>query len=97
MYHHALATSDEPSLEERERVMGFQTNITNHTKVTKSEHNTLLGRGMDMNSLTWLLVTCVLFQMYTTLTLIQLAHSFGDYMAPRPNTFAYFQHFTFYF
>jgi hypothetical protein len=26
---------------------------------------------MDLNSLTWLLVTCVLFQMYTTPTLIQ--------------------------
>jgi hypothetical protein len=28
---------------------------------------------MDLNSLTWLLVTCVFFQMYTTPTLIQLA------------------------
>jgi hypothetical protein len=31
---------------------------------------------MDLNSLTWLLVTYVLFQMYTTLTLIQSACSF---------------------
>ncbi len=30
---------------------------------------------MDLSSLTWLLVTCVLFQMYTTLALIQLACS----------------------
>jgi hypothetical protein len=49
-----------------------------HTKVTKLERNALLGRGMDLNSLTWLLVTCVLFQMYTTLTLIQSAFSFSD-------------------
>jgi len=28
---------------------------------------------MDLNSFTWLLVTCVFFQMYTTPTLIQLA------------------------
>jgi hypothetical protein len=33
---------------------------------------------MDLNFLTWLLVTCVLFQMYTTLALIQSACSFGD-------------------
>jgi len=30
---------------------------------------------MDLNSLTWLLVTCVFFQMYTTPTLIQSACS----------------------
>jgi hypothetical protein len=58
--------------------MGFQIGITSHTKVTKLKRNTLLGRGMDLNSLTWLLVTCVLFQMYITLTLIQLACIFGD-------------------
>ncbi len=58
--------------------MGFQTNTTNHTKVTKLERNALLGKGMDLNSLTWLLVTCVLFQMYTTPTLIQSTCSFGD-------------------
>jgi len=39
--------------------MGFQTNITSQTKVTKLERNTLLGRGMDLNSFTWLSVTCV--------------------------------------
>ncbi len=56
--------------------MGFQT--TNHTKVIRLKHNILLGRGMDLNSLTWLLVTYVFFQMYTTLALIQLACNFGD-------------------
>jgi hypothetical protein len=71
VYRHASTTWDEPSPEERERAMGFQTNTTSHTKVTKLEHNALLGRSMDMNSLTWLLVTCALFQMYTTLALIQ--------------------------
>jgi hypothetical protein len=50
--------------------MGFQTDTTSHTKVIRLECNTLLGKGMDLNSLTWLLVTCVLLQMYTTLTLI---------------------------
>jgi hypothetical protein len=33
---------------------------------------------MDLNSLTWLLVTCVLFQMYTTPTLIQSPYYSGD-------------------
>jgi hypothetical protein len=58
--------------------MGFQICTTNHTKVTKLECNDLLGKGMDLNSLTWLLVTCLLFQMYTTQALIQLTCSFGD-------------------
>ncbi len=42
------------------------------------ERNALLRRGMDLNSFTWLLVTCVLFQMYTTLTPIQLTCSSGN-------------------
>ncbi len=58
--------------------MGFQTGTTSDTKVTRLKRNTLLRRGMDLNSLTWLLVTYVFFQMYTTPTLIQLACSFGD-------------------
>jgi hypothetical protein len=78
MYHHASTTWDEPSPKERERAMGFQTGTTNHTKVTKLERNALLGRSMDLNSLTWLLVTYVLFQMYTTLALIQSAYSSSD-------------------
>ncbi len=71
VYRHALATWDESSLEEKERAMGFQIDITNHIKVTRLECNALLGRGINLSSLTWLLVTCVLFQMYTTPTLIQ--------------------------
>ncbi len=78
MYRHASATWDELSPEERKRAMGFQTDTTSHTKVTRLERNALLGRGMDLNSLTWLLVTCVLFQMYTTPTLIQSTWSSGD-------------------
>ncbi len=78
VYHHASATWDEPSPEEKEKAMGFQTSITSHTKVIRLEHNVLLGRGMDLNSLTWLLITCVLFQMYTTPALIQLICSFGN-------------------
>jgi hypothetical protein len=58
--------------------MEFQTGITSQTKVIKLERNALLGRGMDLNSLTWLLVTCVLFQMYITPAVIQLAYSSGD-------------------
>jgi hypothetical protein len=58
--------------------MGFQTGITNHTKMTRLERNALLGRGMDLNSITWLLVTCVLFQMYITPALIQSACSYRD-------------------
>ncbi len=85
MYRHASATWDEPSLEEKERAMGFQTSITSHTKVTRLERNTLLGKGMDLNSLTWLLVMCVLFQMYTTLTLIQSTCSSGDATTWHPN------------
>jgi hypothetical protein len=78
VYHYASAIWDERSPKERERVMGFQTSTTSHTKVTRLECNAILGRGMDVNSLTWLLVTCVLFQMYTTPTLIQSACSSGD-------------------
>jgi hypothetical protein len=78
VYRHVLATWDEPSPEERERAMGFQTGITSHTKVTRVERNALLGRSMDLNSLTWLLVTYVLFQMYITPTLIQSTWSSGD-------------------
>jgi hypothetical protein len=58
--------------------MGFQTGTISHTKVTRLERNALLGRSMDLNSLTWLLVTCVLFQMYTTLALIQSIYSSND-------------------
>jgi len=78
VYRHALTTWDEPSPEERKRVMGFQTSTINHIRVIRLECNALLGKSMDLNSLTWLLVTCVLFQMYTTPTLIQSAYSFGD-------------------
>jgi len=78
VYRHASATWDEPSPEKKERAMLFQTSTISHTKVTRLERNVLLGRGMDLNSFTWLLVTCVLFQMYTTPTLIQSACSFGD-------------------
>jgi hypothetical protein len=78
VYHHALATWNEPSPEERERAMGFQTGTTSLTKVTRLERNALLGRGMDLNSLTWLLVTCVFFHMYTTPTIIQSTCNFGD-------------------
>jgi len=78
VYRHASATWDESSPKERERDMGFQTGTTSHTKVTKLERNALLGRGMDLNSLTWLLVTCVFFQMYITPTLIQSAYSSSD-------------------
>ncbi len=73
VYRHASATWDEPSPKERERAMGFQTCIISHTKVIKLERNVVLGKGVDLNSFTWLLVTCVLFQMYITPTLIQLA------------------------
>ncbi len=78
MNRHASATWDELSPEERERAMGFQVGTTSHTKVIRLERNVLLGRGMDLNSLTWLLVTYVFFQMYTTPTLIQSACSYGD-------------------
>ncbi len=85
MYHHASITWDEPSLEEREKAMGFQASTTSHTKVTKLECNALLGRSMDLNSLTWLLITYVLFQMYTTPTLIQSAYSFSDAITWHPD------------
>jgi hypothetical protein len=65
--------------------MGFQTSTTNHTKVTRLERNALLGKGMDMNSLTWFLVTCVFFQMYTTPALIQSTYNSGDATTWHPN------------
>jgi hypothetical protein len=78
VYRNASTTWDEPSPEERKTAMGFQAGTTSHTKVTRLERNALLGRGMDLNSLTWLLVTCVFFQMYTTPTLIQSTCSSSD-------------------
>jgi len=78
MYCHVLATWDEPSPKERERAMWFQTSITSYTKVIRLERNALLGRGMDLKSLTWLLVTYILFQMHMTPTFIQLACSYGN-------------------
>jgi hypothetical protein len=65
--------------------MGFQIGITSHTKVIRLKRNTLLGKGMDLNTLTWLLVTCVLFQMYTTPTLIQSTCSSGDVTTWHPD------------
>jgi len=85
MYRHVSTTWDELSPKEKERAMGFQTCTTSHTKVTRLERNTLLGGGMDLNFVTWLLVTCVFFQMYTTLTLIQSACSFGDVTTWHPD------------
>ncbi len=85
VYYHVSATWAKPSLIERERAMGFQTNINSDTKVTRLERNALLERGMDLNSLIWLLVTCVLFQMYTTLTLIQLACSSSNAITWHPD------------
>jgi hypothetical protein len=85
VYCHALATWDEPSLKERKKAMAFQTGTINHTKVTRLEHNTLLGKGMDLNSFTWLLVTYVLFQMYTTPTFIQSTCSSGNVNTWHPN------------
>jgi hypothetical protein len=85
VYHHASATCNEPSREERESAMGFQTGTISHTKVTRLERNILLRRGMDLNSLTWLLVTCVFFEMYTTPTLIQSTCSSGFATTWHPN------------
>ncbi len=53
MYRHVSAIWDKPNPEEREKAMGFQIGTTSHTKVIKLERNALLGRGMDLNSLTW--------------------------------------------
>jgi hypothetical protein len=53
--------------------------------VIRLERNALLGKGMDLNSLTWLLVTCVLFQMYTIPALIQSACSSGNAITWHPN------------
>ncbi len=78
VYHHVSTTWDEPNLEKRERAMGFQTSTTTHTKVIRLKRNALLGKRMDLNSLTWLLVTYVLFQMYTIPALIQSTCNAGD-------------------
>ncbi len=85
VYRQASTTWDEPNPKERKRAMGFQTGIINHTKVTRLECNALLGRGMDLNSLTWLLVTCVFFHIYTTPALIQSSCSFGDAITWHPD------------
>jgi len=53
--------------------------------VTRLERNPLLGKGMDLNSFTWLLVTCVFFQMYTTPAPIQSAYNSGDAITWHPD------------
>ncbi len=58
---------------------------SSHTQVTRVERNALLGRGMDLNSFTWLLVTCVFFQMYRTPTLIQSACNSNNAITWHPN------------
>jgi len=78
VYRHSTCTWDEPSPEERERAMGFKTGTTSRTKVTRLERNALLGRVMDLNALTWLLVTCILFQMYISPALGSQAFSSED-------------------
>jgi hypothetical protein len=85
VYRHASTTWDEPSPKERERAMGLQTNTTSHTKVIRLERNALLGRDMDLNSLTWLLIACVLFQMYITPTLIQSTSSSSNAITWHPD------------
>ncbi len=85
VYCHASTTWDEPSPEKREKAMGFQAGTISHIKVTRLERNALLRRGMDLNSLTWLLVTCVFFQMYTTPTLIQSTCSSSNTATWHPN------------
>jgi hypothetical protein len=65
--------------------MRFQTGIISHTKVTRLECNVLLGRDMDLNSLTWLLVNYVLFQKYATPALIQSTCSSSDAITWHPN------------
>jgi len=66
VYRHASAIWDEPSPKEKKRAMGFQTSTTTHTKVTKLECNVLLEKSMDMNSLTWFLVTCTISNVHNT-------------------------------
>jgi hypothetical protein len=85
VYCHASATWDEPSPEERKWAMGFQIGTISHTEVTRLDSNALLGRSMDLNSLTWLLVTYVLFQMYTTPTLIQSTCISSDVITWHPD------------
>jgi hypothetical protein len=64
---------------------GVQIGTTSHTKMTRLECNVLLGKGMDLNSFTWLLVTYVFFQMYTSQTLFQSTCSYGDVTTWHPN------------
>ncbi len=82
MYRHASTTWDELSLKERKKAMRFQIATISHTKVIRLDP---LGKGMDMNSFTWLLVTYVLFQMYITPTLIQSPWSSGDATTLHPD------------
>ena len=64
MNRYATDTWDEPNPEKRERAMGFQIGATRHPRVTRLERNALLDKVMDLNALTWLLVTCLLVQMH---------------------------------
>ncbi len=79
VYCHASATWDEPSPKERERVMGFQTGTTSHTKVIRLERNALLARGTD----TVVSNLCTFSNVHNTnIDSINLQFWQCDYMAP---------------
>ncbi len=48
MYCHASATWDEPNPEEIERAMGFQIDITSHSKVIRLECFTRERHGLEL-------------------------------------------------
>jgi site-specific DNA-cytosine methylase len=52
-----LNIHDEPSAEERERIMGFQPSSTAAPGVSESQRRSLLGQAMDLNALLLLLLT----------------------------------------
>jgi hypothetical protein len=56
-----------------------------HNNLQSLQHNVLLGKGMDLNFFTWLLVTYVFFRIYTTPSLIQLACNCGNVTTWHPN------------
>lgn len=64
VYRPITSMWDEPSPKECERNMGFHWGTTRHPQVIKFERNTLFGIVMDLNAITWSMVTCFLYQMY---------------------------------
>ena len=63
VYRHRTGQWEEPSPEEQERVMGFQSGTTAHPSLSRHVRNRLMGQVMDLHCLICVITTCLALQM----------------------------------